>query len=75
MTLGVDVLCAHCLVLVTDFHIQLDLVSVELSSCQREGEVSVRRLEEQLDQVRQRLEGYENIEKELDDIVLQSAQC
>ena len=46
-----------------------------MSNCQREGEASVRRLEEQILQVTQRLEGYEKIETELDDIVLQSAQC
>ena len=54
---------------------QFDLLSVELSSCQHEGEASLRRLEKQLVHVTQRLEGYEKIEKELDDIVLQSAQC
>ena len=56
------------------FH-QFDLLSVELGSCQREGEESVKRLEEQLAQATQRLQGYEKIEGELDDIVLQSAQC
>lgn len=54
---------------------QFDLLSVELGSYQREGEESARRLEEQLVQATQRLQGYEKIERELDDIVLQSAQC
>ena len=72
----VDVIVLYaCLVHTTLYYHQLDLLSVELSSCQHEGELRVRRLEEQLDHVRQRLEGYEKIEKELDDIVLQSAQC
>ena len=53
---------------------QLDLVSRELCSKQHEGEAAVRRMEDQLEQMRLRLEGYEKIEKELDDIVLQSAQ-
>lgn len=60
---------------VTDCHCdQLDLVSGELWSSQHEGEITVRRMEEQLEQMKQRLEGYEKIERELDDIVLQSAQ-
>ena len=45
-----------------------------MCSKQLEGEATVRKLEEQLAQLKLRLEGYEKIEKELDDIVLQSAQ-
>ena len=41
----------------------------------REGEVKVGGLEAQLREARLRLEGYEKVEKELDDIVMQSAQC
>ena len=53
---------------------QVDLLSGELSSCQMEGETTARRLKEQIDQLMLRIQGYEKIEKELDDIVLQSAQ-
>lgn len=34
----------------------------------------MRRMEDQVEQMKLRLEGYEKIEKELDDVVLQSAQ-
>ena len=53
---------------------QVELLSGELNSCQLEGEATARRLKEQLNQLVLCLEGYEKIEKELDDIVLQSAQ-
>lgn len=47
----------------------------EVWSVRREGEVKVGGLEAQLHEARLRLEGYEKVEKELDDIVMQSAQC
>ena len=49
-------------------------MSGELWRCQHESESTARRMEQQIEQLRLRMEGYEKIEKELDDIVLQSAQ-
>lgn len=53
---------------------QVDVLSQELWSMENDKEAQVKGLEAELHDVKQRLQGYENIEKELDDIVMQSAQ-
>jgi len=49
-------------------------VTEEVWHVRREGELQVKTLEAQLTECRGQLEGYQKIEQELDDIVLQSAQ-
>ena len=41
----------------------------------REGEAQIKMLEAQLLESKTQLQGYDKVEKELDDIVMQSAQC
>ena len=53
---------------------QVELLSEELWSARSDKELQVKGLETQLQDTQQRLRGYEQIEKELDDIVIQSAQ-
>lgn len=52
----------------------MELLTQEVWGARREGEVKVGGLEAQLQEARLRLDGYEKVEKELDDIVMQSAQ-
>ena len=52
----------------------LQILSQELSASEREREVTRNQLEERVRELGQRLEGYEKIESELDDIVLQAAE-
>jgi hypothetical protein len=53
---------------------QVELLTQELHATERDRGLEVRRLEVQLQDVREQLLGYEKIEKELDDIVMESAQ-
>ncbi len=53
---------------------QVEVLTQELWSLEKSKEVQVKGLEAQLQDLNQRLQGYEKIEKELDDIVMQSAQ-
>ena len=50
------------------------ILSQELHASEREREVTRNQLEERVRELGQRLEGYEKIESELDDIVLQAAE-
>lgn len=52
----------------------MELLSQELRATESSKEMQVKSLEEKLHNTQQQLEGYEKIEKELDDIVMQSAQ-
>ena len=54
---------------------KVELLTHELWSVKRDSEGRVGGLEAQLQEARLRLDGYEKIEHELDDIVMQSAQC
>lgn len=53
---------------------QVELLSQELWTVKSEREMQVRSLEKEVEDLEQRLQGYEKIEKELDDIVMQSAE-
>lgn len=53
---------------------QVELLTQELHATENEKGLQVKLLETQLEDTRQRLLGYEKIEKELDDIVMESAQ-
>lgn len=53
---------------------QVELLTQELHATENDKGLEVKRLEMQLQDTRQQLQGYEKIEKELDDIVMESAQ-
>lgn len=53
----------------------MELVSDEAWSVRREGELQVKTLEAQLTESKTQLNEYHKMEKELEDIVMQSAQC
>lgn len=53
---------------------QVELLTQELHATETDKGLEVKRLESQLEDARQQLHNYEKIEKELDDIVMQSAQ-
>ena len=59
----------------TLYVLQADLLSQELWRCQSESESERRGLEVRLEEQRLRLEGYERVERDLDDLVMQAAQC
>ena len=50
------------------------MLSQELWTVKSERELQVKGLEKEVEDLHQRLQGYERIEKELDDIVMQSAE-
>ena len=50
------------------------LVSQELQAMDKERMAQVRFLEERVRELSQRVDGYESLEKELDDVVLQAAE-
>ena len=52
----------------------MELLTKELHAVENDKGAEVNRLETQLQDARQRLLGYEKIEKELDDIIMESAQ-
>ena len=53
----------------------MELVTEEAWSVRREGEMQVKTLEAQLVESKTHLNEYHKMEKELEDIVMQSAQC
>ena len=53
---------------------QVDLLNQELWRCQTEREAERRCLETKVEDQRLRLEGYERVERDMDDIVMQAAQ-
>lgn len=53
--------------------VQVELLTQELHATESEKGMQVKRLETQLEDARQQLLGYEKIEKELDDIIMESA--
>lgn len=54
--------------------LQTDLLNQELWRCQSESEGERRGLEVRVEEQRLRLEGYERVERDLDDLVMQAAQ-
>lgn len=62
---------AGCLILLI---VQVELLTRELNVAESDKVLHVKQLETELVASRQQLQGYEKIEKELDDIVMQSAQ-
>ncbi len=55
--------------------VQVELLTQELWTTKCESEGKIRGLETELQEARQKLENYEKVEKELDEIVMQSAEC
>ncbi len=53
----------------------MDLLSQELWRCQSEGETERSGLKTRVEEQRVRLEAYERVERDMDDLVMQAAQC
>ncbi len=53
---------------------KVEVLTQELWSVQNEGAVRVRELEGRLQEAKERLEVYEKLEKEMDDVIMQAAQ-
>lgn len=53
---------------------QVEVLTQELWNTESTKEMQINKLEAQVQDLSQRLQSYEKIEKELDDIVMQSAQ-